>query len=475
MFRIRLSQLITTAVLAIFVIGLYWLNPFYKSTTNLTLGLVLIVIAIRPLVQWLRNPRSDPVPVLAMTGMFYALCFGMAAFVTPEGGGQTPLSEPEYTYGLIAAIASWLLLQLGYAVAKRASNGAAPRVLQELGPNLDPLVLWILYPASALADYVATMLDLAGLVQITFSLHQFFTIWVLHAAWKGRFTATAHRIVLLGLLPVDLFLFSGIAEGKLAELLVVGQLLGITYAVTKGRLPYVPLLLAVVVFFLLQPVKNEYRLETWGSGYANQTDRLEGLERFFRLGVAYYRDGAGPAFVDSLNVAYTRINHLQVTSAIIADTPNISDFRYGETYIPLLTKWIPRFLWQDKPREDLGNRWAQEYGYLTRDDDVTSFNLPWLPEMYMNFGWGGVLGISAIVGALMGWLWRRLARPVPSAQFAFGLVMLSRFFFPESNLSLHMGGLVIGGISILAVCWLLRSVRFQPSISSPKGPASDLS
>lgn len=457
----------------LFMIGgallLMWLNPYEKSQTNLVLGLLIIVLGLVPLWRWAQLPQADPIPVLAMLGLFYALCFGLGGFVTPTIDLSTGfVTEEQYTAGLVAAIVSWAALNVGYHLTARHTIRRVPNVLAQLGSRFDGVVLWFWYPISLLFDQAANRLGLESAIQITYSLHVFFFLWVLRAAWGGQLSSSLSRLVTLLILPLDMFLYSGLANGQLGPLLVFGQLVGLTYVATKGRIPYVALAVLAAFFLFLQPVKNAYRVETWGQGV--QMDRVEGTIRFVELGAEYYLGEYRANFADDINVAYTRINHLQETAAIIADTSG-AGFRRGETYLPLLTKWIPRVLWPEKPREDLGNRWAREYGYLDRDDDVTSFNLPWLPEMYMNFGWTGVVVISFLVGCLCAFIWSKLAYASPPPVFAAGLIMLSPFFFPESNLSLGIGGLVISWLSMTLFSWITQVVWGGPSAETRGVPA----
>jgi hypothetical protein len=253
--------------------------------------------------------------------------------------------------------------------------------------------------------------------------------------------------------------------------MVTAQLVGITFIAVRRRIPLTPIAAAAVVFVLLQPVKLQYRDFAWRG--PSEVSEAAGTLEFFRLGYENVAsDDPWRSILENVETSYTRINHLHLTAAIIADTPARQPYRWGETYVPLLTKWIPRTIVPEKPREDLGNRWAQEYGYLFYTDDITSFNLPWLPEMYMNFGIAGVAAGSALVGGMMAMVWAafsgRAKRPIG---FSVGLVLCSSFFFPESNLSLHVGNLVIAAIglmSYLALVTLFVAARESASSVSTR-------
>ena len=121
----------------------------------------------------------------------------------------------------------------------------------------------------------------------------------------------------------------------------------------------------------------------------------------------------------------------------------------GETYLSLFTKFIPRLIWKEKPQENWGNKWGHRYGYLGAGNVSTSYNLHWLPEMYMNFGVYGVVGVSMLVGMLFAVLanafWKKPSNP---CAFALGMCMGSPFFFVESNLSMIFGNVIVSAITI---------------------------
>ena len=99
--------------------------------------------------------------------------------------------------------------------------------------------------------------------------------------------------------------------------------------------------------------------------------------------------------------------------------------------------------------EDLGNKWAHMYGYLYDHDYTTSFNLPFITEMYLNFGVLGIVIISIMIGVLMGWLSRRYwSRNTNVLVTALGVLIALPFLTPESNFSLLAGRALIGFITV---------------------------
>jgi hypothetical protein len=177
--------------------------------------------------------------------------------------------------------------------------------------------------------------------------------------------------------------------------------------------------------------------------------RVQSFVRFGFESIAGREGGDIYRFQKSVEVTAIRINQLHPLGAVIRDTPSVQPYEEGATYLPLVTKWIPRVLWPDKPKEDLGHEWAQRYGFLGANDSSTSFNLPWLTEMYMNFEWKGVVGINLLIGILFALLHRLyFDRPNSLAGMACALTIGINIIFVESHMSLLLGQFMIALIGL---------------------------
>jgi hypothetical protein len=448
--------------------GLVVFNPYGKSVSNRCMAVGLIIAALAPAWRWIGNRYQDRVPVLAIVGGFYALCFGLAGLVTPDIFiGRISVTEAEYSPALFAAIMSWACVWTGFRLATRWRWFRPPIGLRRDDAPFHG-VAFMMYPVLLVLDQLASRV-FPLLIQVTHALVVFFFLWALHAAMTHRYEARKRTFVIFVYLPLHVLLYLGLSDGHLVGLLVSLQLVGLTYAAAKNKLPLTAILLITGMFLLLQPAKGQYRTEIWRRG--ENLSYFDGAVRFVELGLSSYSGGVA-SVADRINEAYSRINHLQTTAAVIADTPTIRPFQNGVTYLPLFTKWIPRAIWPNKPREDFGNQWAREYGYLSPRDFGTSYNLPWLTEMYMNYGWAGVVTLSFLVGLVAAGIWATFARgAVSPPQFAAAVLFSSSFFFPESNLSIALGNLIISMIVILLFVQVLSSLRMtgerRPEIHAP--------
>ena len=97
----------------------------------------------------------------------------------------------------------------------------------------------------------------------------------------------------------------------------------------------------------------------------------------------------------SIDGAAQRLEVLLRISWVIKQTPENIPYLKGETYYPILFKLVPRFLWEDKPREiaDIGRR----FGFIPEANEINGFKIHHIGEMYANFGvLGVILGMLAL-------------------------------------------------------------------------------
>jgi oligosaccharide repeat unit polymerase len=138
----------------------------------------------------------------------------------------------------------------------------------------------------------------------------------------------------------------------------------------------------------------------------------------------------------------------QELAFITTSVPDLVAYQMGYSYYVQLVNPIPRFLWAGKPVLDAGILMAEAKGevdavtgeaYLTRSPGL-------IGEMYLNFGWVGILVLSACGGWLVrSWdgTFERYGRSLPVfVLYCMGLAIL--FIMGRSfNLSMFYGVLFL--------------------------------
>ncbi|MCX7856937.1 MAG: hypothetical protein N2513_02980 [Deltaproteobacteria bacterium] len=453
----------------IFVFGFFWLiNPYNKPLLSLFLASGVFLLGVYPFWIWLNKPVRETIPVIEFHGLFYALCFGIGGFVDPIITKTAMfVKESDLQSGLLVTVLGLLSLYLGYYLV-------APKIMGPIRESIWPLVFdrkaynWFilfLYFLAFGSNFLIEKIELKLFSQITNTISTFLLIVLLHAWLNGQLSKKTRFLLKWLVLPANVLFFSGLTNSQIAGFVGLCIIVGIIYMNVRKHVPGILFTIAVAIFFFLQPVKGEFRNIVWFQG--TEQTQFEKLKVFTVLGLEFYREAINTDQISlALALSYQRLHHLHVTSAVIVDTPASQPYLYGETYLPLLTKWIPRLFWPGKPVEDLGNRWAIQYGYLNPFDTVTSFNLPWLPEMYMNFGIFGIIGINFLIGMLFYTLSKFFTGfCTDSTRFAIGLSLSGSIMFVESHLSMKTGGIIICLMTLTTFMWIL-SILFPSMVRS---------
>jgi hypothetical protein len=220
---------------------------------------------------------------------------------------------------------------------------------------------------------------------------------------------------------------------------------------------------------ILNLIKAEFRYRTWDGSELGLGEKasilFDVLESSAMPWSTEYDGGVR-------NIA--RLSHILTFAIVVDRTPSAVPYWGGETLIPIFSKPIPRILWPGKPEEVLGNTFWKNYaGVMSDDDYVTSYNLPWLPELYANFGWLGVVIGMIVIGVAFRYLVEKFrADDGVEARFIFGLALFFNLFWAESNISLMFGGLLLNFLALLVTFKILSTIcarRVGRSVLSWRG------
>lgn len=386
--------------------------------------------------------------------VFNAITFGFAGFMAQKSTltARRPVTPTEWNDGLLIAGLSLICSALGYycyrrLIARSVTSTPLPFDLRVSGiPNMTKILIALLVAGYAIKGFLPSVF-----LQILQAFLLYANIALLIIAFRNEVSSGMRVLILFVLTPMNALIFSTFSGIAIYGLFTTLLPVVIVYYQRKEKIPWVFVVSLIAAFVVLQPIKGEYRQLTW----ANKTSSALGFIEFAYNNVVE-SNRVGTPLSEWFEDSFRRLNHLHVTAAVIADTPDVVPFQKGATYTPLISKFIPRFIWLDKPTDNLGNSWAHMYRYLHKFDHKTSFNLPFITEMYMNFGIPGIVVISLLLGMVMGWLSRRYWAAGSSILVtAFGILIGMPFLTPESNLSLLAGRAIVGAITVYASLYVL--------------------
>jgi hypothetical protein len=135
---------------------------------------------------------------------------------------------------------------------------------------------------------------------------------------------------------------------------------------------------------------------------------VHGLARFADLHEYHQWRSAQPGMPPQQTIVarLTSFNQLSQIGALVER----NGFYAGRTFEYLRYAFIPRVFWPEKPKIALGAWYAMEIGQAVPTDDGwynNSVNMTQAGELYLNFGWLGVIGGLLFFGAALAFFWTR--------------------------------------------------------------------
>jgi hypothetical protein len=238
-----------------------------------------------------------------------------------------------------------------------------------------------------------------------------------------------------------------VTSGFISQPLELLQMILFVYWLSKRKIPWALILAGAVALIALHNVKDQYRRLVWLDSDLGNASPWKKLQVFTELAMEPKEENAETAPL--ANSVTSRFSQLEFLNRVVEMTPNDVPYWGGQTYKALLYKLIPRFMWPTKPSETLGLELSRRYGMRAPGDETTSINVPWLIEMYANFGETGVFIGMGIVGVMFAWMDRNFncADMLPLDR-VIGLVMVRDLILQESNFSLMVGNKVLTYLSL---------------------------
>ena len=230
----------------------------------------------------------------------------------------------------------------------------------------------------------------------------------------------------------------------------------VIYFKVNRKIPLIQIILFALFFFTLHLYKNEFRSNLNFSNL-NPVDRskifLEFYSTVFKSDSNEYiilNEEQNREFVvdTKTDPARQKLNNWRLAHSfssliiLVEKTPSSVNYLKGETYKILLSKFIPRVIWKEKPSDSIANYIGKKYQVLNTNDNSTSWNLPIINEAYINFGIYGVIFISFLLGLLVRFFTEIFSiNNFKNIESHIGVYLCCSTFFWEPHLSLVYGGI----------------------------------
>lgn len=239
----------------------------------------------------------------------------------------------------------------------------------------------------------------------------------------------------------------GLSSGWLGTVIWPGIICVLIYVAEGRRVPLVTAGVVLGCVLFLQVGKEAFRGEYWGGqAEGTMTERIQfWIDQSASKWSEAMNGGGGNAPRALASQTVSRLSLLTQAAHVLDWTPEKVPFQYGNTYSYMAITFIPRFFWPQKPSMSEANKFYQVAYGLTAEGDLNKVSIAvgFLTEGYINFGWWGVVGISYIVGVILGIFQRTLLHAESGMLFgSLGVALIPGLLGLESQMAQYFSGVV---------------------------------
>jgi hypothetical protein len=391
--------------------------PFAGAGIHPLFLLLLFALCSTPILSIRR--LNDRYALLGIFFFMYFLWFGNLDCIRLATGQPVPLASDGFIDAAeVLILLSGLSLLLAYrvmATPKPIASGPAKDYAEPLlvvggiiGWCLTSVLVWKLNvqvisdsSAESIARGLKTVSPVETLGLMLASYLQPCCIMVLAYA-LCKYKRFYMFPVVFGVIGVQ-FIIGLVANGKglaLSGLII----LMVTKVLVDGKISKVWFAVTLAVIAVAFPVLQANRAVLGARQQSHASAAQDILQTLTRALGAEDKVNSGEHRAQTI---FERISLKDTVEVIVTKTGDGVELQRGHTLIPLLTTFIPRVIWADKPSLEIGvGRMVAQSFFPDASTDV--FISPSnLGELYWNFGGlGAVLGM-AVIGALLGWVGAR--------------------------------------------------------------------
>ena len=250
------------------------------------------------------------------------------------------------------------------------------------------------------------------------------------------------------LLRVSETLFSKIA------FLTAGLLL--VYIIERKKIPWIAIGVSFLIAFPVFNARMEFRMEAHNRWYQMAGNEHFGIPELLGKGLEYM--GKSYSFWDwgSLDdsvakQASSRFENISYLGQCVYMVEMLGkDLKYGETFWWLPLTPVPRIIFPWKPPNYHATLLATEYGCRGYNSQA-AMNFPMLVEMFINFGFLGMVVLSFLQGGLYRWSLAKVAYGLGDLNTLAFINILWHLEKVESNITMIFGGI----FQALITWWLI--------------------
>jgi hypothetical protein len=482
----RLNFLIKSSILFLFFFAssyyLYDNNYKYEFSSKIIVLFLYLIIFFSTTFSIYKAKTNDILPIFILTNVYFFLCYFLLFFFD-QSSIFTQLSDLELIYALKILCYGYIAFILGYFINHNVIKKFYRKEFKFLNASSNEFFIigsFCLFINLIVFEFFNINKYFSGLSQLRYV----FIIIGISLLAEYLFICSKNKDsilkIFLSCALIFLSLFSFILNAALSYPFMIMFLIIIYYSYRAKKIYIYPLLIIATIFLFMHMGKYQYRNLIAQNNQKNILYKTKDIinsqiQTFFKQKniKKYTKCDTGNDHTINCKIVVNyqlekRIFHSMESLTIVTKlTPNDVPYWDGYSYLILKSKIIPRIFWKDKPNDRLGNEFGQRYNILSKEDknlgirrdDTTSWNMPFLNELYVNYGKKGVIYGMFVLGLIFSLIAKIFTiSNHQNMEKSVSFFIFMPIFFLESHASLIFGALIQTYLVAMILLFILLKV-----------------
>ena len=448
------------------------LNNFIFSFKNFLLINFILFIHYVFFIYFIKNEEiNNYFPILPLISLYFFSTYTLSFFISKKEFFYQDFNSDILTKSIFIIILGLLSLFFGYNIAGKYFALRKKKIFYFQSISLNKkktifiifliLVLFIYYIEEKNFFSSITIFQQLKEPSILFLL-SLILLMIIKKEIKPIFLYTSFILLLSAIFFIE------ISRGAVVFIFSAIVFLCVVYYILSRKIPIFIIIFIILSGIFLHSIKYEIRDSIWYKNNLNFLDKIYITKNIILENFSASRFKNRDYSAINNHRLFHSINSLNIVSKL---TPEKIYFFQGDSYKDIYTKFIPRFIWKNKPLDVQGNFWGHRYFVLNPDDYATSWNFPVLNEFYANYGLVGVIFGMFFLGFVIKLLILKLwTKNISDIEILISSIIVFNFFFLENNLSQILGKVInqflffnIFFIFIHLFFWLIS--KFKKTVS----------
>ena len=480
------TKILVGSIFLFTLLYLYYNNNSLNFATKITLLSLYSLIFFSSLYELYKLKENTYLPIFILSNIYFFLCY-IALFFFDREFIFPKFNDDDFETGIKVFCYGYLAFLIGNSISYNIFKKFNRNGFKFLSTTCNEIFI-IGFFLLLLNLFFFELFDInnyiSGLAQIKYPLIAAgigLLVEYLIDCQKDK-KLFFKKFISVVLIAITLFLF--VLKSALSYPFMFVFLIYVYYSYRKKKIFIFPFIIIIFVFLFFHLGKYEFRSAVAINSqktilykikdFINAQNFIIENKDILETGVTCKSFNSK----DGIDCRITRTPQLQrrifhsMDSLLIVTllSPETVPYWDGYTYNYLKSKIIPRILWKNKPQDRLGNEFGHRYIKLTpainkitnkkqKKDVSTSWNMPVLNELYVNYGNKGVIYGMLIIGLLYSFIAKIFTvSSLKNIENPIAFFVFVPIFFLESHASLVFGAVIQSYIFAMFLSFILLKI-----------------